>query len=194
MLHGASTRFCASPCKPGRPPPTPLETSRSQVLKVLCNTGRRTSVKMSSWLAAPPPLPPNENRLRSPARFRLGSSEVAICQRLTPEHFGFVLALSRHRCSHRRLFNFPDHWPLFSPIMRPPSYKQRYDRPERRLSPDRLQRPTDHGRRYAARCGTTGRSQPLADPGRSADRACRSKPDPRLRGSRSTGMPCEPRH
>jgi hypothetical protein len=125
MLHGASTRFCASPCKPGRPPPTPLETSRSQVLKVLCNTGRRTSVKMSSWLAAPPPLPPNENRLRSPARFRLGSSEVAICQRLTPEHFGFVLALSRHRCSHRRLFNFTGHWPLFSPIMRPPSYRQR---------------------------------------------------------------------
>ena len=41
--------------------------------------------------------PTRQDRLRSPARFRLGSSQVAMCQRLTPEQFGFVWALSYHR-------------------------------------------------------------------------------------------------
>src|SRR5271157_6435714 len=43
MLHSASPGFCASPCKPGQPPPAPSETSQRDVVKVLCNTQRRTA-------------------------------------------------------------------------------------------------------------------------------------------------------
>ena len=77
----------------------------------------------------PAAYPPAENWLRFPAPIGPGSSQVVICQWLTPEPIGFVLALFYH-CQVSPA-GFTGQWPLVS--RRSPHATRHTPRPARRL-------------------------------------------------------------
>src|SRR5271157_6411012 len=66
----------------------------------------------SPLVSRPTPLAAVRKWVCFPARFRLGSSLVTICQRLTPRAIGFVLALYHHR--QLPTFGFTDCWAVSS--------------------------------------------------------------------------------